>query len=272
MFKTAKIFFPFQLVFLAIAVSASAQSVRLEADSNIMLVGDSFTNGSTEWARRVDLSLEYSLDFFSAGGRTLSTMACLFPSQYQVDTYDAVVIAGGVNDVLFDRNLSQIQASINSIISQTNGEPIILTTIPPFRGRADLWTASRQEVADQVDDWVSSLAENSSNISVFDIRKVLDVNDDQIIDAESSSSDMFHPGICDLDQVCGSSIIADAFINKFFIVLGDLNQDGVANFLDIAPFISILATGGFQVEADIDRDEAANFLDIGPFIEVLSSN
>ena len=53
-------------------------------------------------------------------------------------------------------------------------------------------------------------------------------------------------------------------------VLGDVNLDGVVNFLDISPFISVLSGGPFQVEADIDENGVVNFLDISPFIAILS--
>ena len=53
-------------------------------------------------------------------------------------------------------------------------------------------------------------------------------------------------------------------------ILGDVNFDGVVNFLDIAPFIAVLATQGFQAEADIDQNDFVNFLDISPFITLLS--
>ena len=53
-------------------------------------------------------------------------------------------------------------------------------------------------------------------------------------------------------------------------LLGDVNQDGEVNFLDISPFITVLATGTFQIEADIDQDGSVNFLDISPFISLLS--
>ena len=54
-------------------------------------------------------------------------------------------------------------------------------------------------------------------------------------------------------------------------LLGDANQDGVIDFLDIAPFISLLSSNGFLDEADINRDGVVDFLDIGPFIDVLGS-
>ena len=53
------------------------------------------------------------------------------------------------------------------------------------------------------------------------------------------------------------------------ILLGDVNRDGVVNFLDIGPFIEILSTDTFVEEADVNQNGVVNFLDIGPFIEIL---
>ena len=55
------------------------------------------------------------------------------------------------------------------------------------------------------------------------------------------------------------------------VLLGDVNLDGVVNFLDISPFISLLAVSGMQAEADTNQDGMVNFLDISPFITILSS-
>jgi hypothetical protein len=55
-------------------------------------------------------------------------------------------------------------------------------------------------------------------------------------------------------------------------VCGDINLDGGVNFLDIAPFIEILTSNGFQAEADCDLNGVVNFLDIAPFIQALSGN
>lgn len=54
------------------------------------------------------------------------------------------------------------------------------------------------------------------------------------------------------------------------VVLGDVNMDGSVNFLDIAPFVSVLGSGELQAEADIDQNGLVNFLDIAPFIALLS--
>ena len=54
-------------------------------------------------------------------------------------------------------------------------------------------------------------------------------------------------------------------------VLGDCNLDGAVTFLDINPFIQILATDGFLEQADCNQDGAVNFLDIAFFIAILAA-
>ena len=53
-------------------------------------------------------------------------------------------------------------------------------------------------------------------------------------------------------------------------LLGDVDQNGFVNFLDIAPFIGVLTANSFQAEADANQDGAVNFLDITAFIDLLS--
>ena len=55
-------------------------------------------------------------------------------------------------------------------------------------------------------------------------------------------------------------------------VLGDVNQDGDVDFLDISSFISLLSSGEFSCEADIDQNGAVDFGDIAPFIALLSGS
>ena len=57
------------------------------------------------------------------------------------------------------------------------------------------------------------------------------------------------------------------------ITHGDVNLDGVVNFLDISPFIIALTMGNmgeFQAQADCNDDGAVDFLDISPFIIALT--
>ena len=55
------------------------------------------------------------------------------------------------------------------------------------------------------------------------------------------------------------------------IVHGDVDMNGVVNFLDIPPFIGALTSDTFQAEADCDFNGVVNFLDITPFIALLTS-
>ncbi len=54
-------------------------------------------------------------------------------------------------------------------------------------------------------------------------------------------------------------------------LIGDVNRDCEVNFSDIAPLISILASGGYLAQADANQDGVVDFSDIPPFIEALSS-
>ena len=55
------------------------------------------------------------------------------------------------------------------------------------------------------------------------------------------------------------------------VLRGDVNLDGMVNFLDIAPFILRLSEMGNQAEADLNEDGMVNFLDISPFIQALTN-
>lgn len=64
-----------------------------------------------------------------------------------------------------------------------------------------------------------------------------------------------------------------AYINSIILVEsfpGDVNRDGVLNFLDIADFITALSSGEYQLEADMDQNGVVDFLDLGPFIAALA--
>lgn len=65
---------------------------------------------------------------------------------------------------------------------------------------------------------------------------------------------------------------ADAYVEFL-----DMGYDGVNNKVkivghDFNNFIGVLSSQEFQVEADIDENGVVNFLDIAPFIGILSAN
>ena len=54
------------------------------------------------------------------------------------------------------------------------------------------------------------------------------------------------------------------------VLLGDVNQDGVVNLLDVSLFVDLLSSGRFQAEADINMDGAVDLLDVALFVDLLS--
>ena len=67
----------------------------------------------------------------------------------------------------------------------------------------------------------------------------------------------------------GSAIIA---IPQPPTILGDVDQNGIVSFMDIAALVAILNTDTYLEEADCNEDGVVNFLDIAPFIAILSGN
>ena len=74
-----------------------------------------------------------------------------------------------------------------------------------------------------------------------------------------------------MDQVRILTESSLQFVDLEACIIGDVNGDGLVNFFDLSPFITLLQTGGFQCEADINQDGVVNFFDISPFIAVLAS-
>ena len=54
--------------------------------------------------------------------------------------------------------------------------------------------------------------------------------------------------------------------------LGDVNEDGNVNLLDVSPFVEALSNGTFICGADINEDGTVNLLDVAGFVELLSGN
>ena len=69
-----------------------------------------------------------------------------------------------------------------------------------------------------------------------------------------------------------SGVIMGSAVSFQDLLVGDVNRDGVVDFLDISPFISILSTSSHQDEADVNQDGDVSFLDISPFIALLSGS
>lgn len=73
-------------------------------------------------------------------------------------------------------------------------------------------------------------------------------------------------------EVDSASVVVVGNGHTSTVLKGDVDLDGSVTFLDINPFIVLLAANGFQAEADCDCDGDLDFLDIQPFIDILAGN
>ena len=72
-------------------------------------------------------------------------------------------------------------------------------------------------------------------------------------------------------QVAFDGLDAQLFSDQNQFVLGDVNRDCQVNLLDVNPFVQLLLSDGFQIEADIDLDGDLTLLDVPGLIELLSN-
>ena len=74
----------------------------------------------------------------------------------------------------------------------------------------------------------------------------------------------------------GDQSFMDAVINLELAIadaiLGDINNDGTIDFLDIGPFVNLLLRGSYSANADFDRNGIVDFQDIAPFVNTLQRN
>ena len=92
-------------------------------------------------------------------------------------------------------------------------------------------------------------------------------------DADGSGQSL-HRDDLDANGNLASSWTADAPTPGIFeddFLLGDANQDGVVDFLDITPFINLLTSGTYLAQADTNEDGVVNFADISSFIFFLAN-
>ena len=189
-------------------------------------------------------------------------------------TFDLTVTPGnGVGEIsatddVFNASLAEIDAGA-AASSLFEGGDVITVSVSDVQGAT-------------FDGFVNFGSDNSGtgegiNVNGIDYIRGVDTNGDA--DPRQGIA-LPAPGILDQNSVditfIGDSVSLRGFALQFTqsnsnsFLLGDVNQDGVVNFLDISPFIGILSAGNFQIEADVNMDLEVNFLDISPFIQLLA--
>ena len=55
-------------------------------------------------------------------------------------------------------------------------------------------------------------------------------------------------------------------------LLGDVNQNGLVELLDVAPFVELVINSEYQIEADMNQDGLVTLLDVALFVEALAGD
>ena len=145
----------------------------------------------------------------------------------------------------------------------------------PFGGTPGAFWWGQDGTPDTFD--VSRAANMSLTIgaSTFDFSTVsqagVEFNATDVSNFDGTSTEIAAVSICSFGVNYGGyfdNIQVAGVVSDF--LLGDVNRDGIVNFLDIAPFIGVLTASEDQAEADTNQDGVVNFLDIAPFIGILT--
>ena len=164
-------------------------------------------------------------------------------------------------------------------------ESIFLTVIDTNNGSTEpsQWRAIGQRMILQAElDWEggdlpATTSVNGAQINVNQLRDPLIFEDDQ--GTEDQSDDklyLFYTGegeeaigFAELTFDPNSPNTTGPQGDLIDVLLGDASQNGVVDLGDIGPFVTILFSGGFLLEADIDGSGDVDLGDIGPFVDIL---
>ncbi|MBC8310782.1 MAG: hypothetical protein H8E72_00610 [Candidatus Marinimicrobia bacterium] len=101
---------------------------------------------------------------------------------------------------------------------------------------------------------------------------------------EGSSTEMFisysdEIGVivlCNIDNYNAVLQVEEALFDfaeeTTFSILGDVNQDGQINVLDVISTVNLILSGGYENSADINTDGVINVLDIISLVSIILDN
>lgn len=271
------------------------------AQIKIMPMGDSITrggHGNPGGRYRAELAqaltnqgvvFEYEGEFNDIAGRhqgtsgwSIEQMTRDYGQSVSLRQPDLVLLLAGTNNHFNPSVVSEFVERYSDLLdmihSNAPNAQVVMSTVPKFaydRPNTQFWTDAfvdnRNEVTFPVmNAAICEVASQRDWVSVVDLFSVVDIETDYASDAvhlnlfgQQKLAALFEEAVV---EFAANALIPGGDCN------GDVNQDGIVNFLDISPFISALMFDEYVLQADVNRDGMVNFLDINPFIEILSQS
>ena len=259
------------------AFGDGVSNARLLVNQNIVAAEGSPTGDGDVWGYFQFLTINNSGNYAFSGetnGFDLGDEFIAYNGSIQLRENDKIAqgtLIGGVVDGLFGglNGVNAVQLNERNELAFTwnlddgSGakETLFFASDASDLSNIDVVASVGDEIdttADGIADW--TLTDLNSNAN----RPGVGLTEDGLIYVEVELKSLFD------DSAPFEAIVSFPVTGSDFL-LGDVNRDNVLDFDDIAPFINLLATDGYQVDADINQDQVVDFDDIAPFIILLSN-
>ena len=182
-------------------------------------------------------------------------------------------IAGGTIGSLISRpgNIDNVQTiTFDFTVSSDHSLLTILTMIAPspdwFVGLRDFELRPNSVWIDEITLELNSYDAGTENGSTFSLSNPPTNPQGLILPLDSAEPDGPLFGVGSVASITLTRTDVDLF------ALGDVNNDGDVNLLDVQLFVVFVSSQTFFPAADINCDGAVNLLDVAPFVELLAGN
>jgi hypothetical protein len=94
-----------------------------------------------------------------------------------------------------------------------------------------------------------------------------------IFESANAEGDIYFPADSEDDLADASFIGTYRILGKggpCAFEVGDVNQDGAIDLLDVAPFVDSIGMTAYVCEADVNQDGSNDLLDVAPFVDLLA--
>ena len=114
--------------------------------------------------------------------------------------------------------------------------------------------------------------DNHNSSEIYFLEWKLKTNAPGVADSDTIYVIQSPDGLGPVARLHFQSLYLERFLGKPIqgVLLGDVNQDGQVNLLDVHPFVELIDNGGFLAEADVNQDGAVNLLDVAPLVDLLT--